>query len=494
MGVVAKEAGRSSVALALGLVAGTVNTVLVLPRAFDGAEEYWGLIRVLTAWSGIIAPLLTLGGNGIIMRRSRLVAPDLRGALHGSTWLIAGIMLAVWASILWWNGDAVLGRLDAEEGGLLVGHLGLFLLMNALTLVVNLSNSHLVIELKGSWTKWVTEVWLKMSYLVLACALLFGHITVDHMVPAYVLTWVVGTALLVVFMWRSGAPVHFRRLRELDWRENLQYGGYASLTAGAAVIATNLDFVMVGSLLGLSVVPVYTMGFFIGSVVLMPQRALASIFSGLLAAQIAENKPEVVQPFIQQHARVTLLLGTTVFAGVLSGLTPLIGALPIAYAGITGIAIAIGFQRIILGSTSATNIVLGHTPHYRLNLPINLGLLVTTVFTNWLFMSVFDWGVTGAALATLFTAVWNASWRLSIVYKKVGIHPFTWSWVAIFAIGGVVGTAGLLTPILWDGHGYLEAIVRGGLASTAVLGTAYFAGLFPELKTAVQQRWGGRFN
>lgn len=493
MGVVAKEAGKSSIALALGLVAGTVNTILVLPRAFEGAEEYWGLIRVLTAWSFIIAPVLGFGGTGIILRKSRIVEARLRGALHASTAVIAAVSLALWGGVLFFAGSEILSQFDAEKGGLLTGNLGLFFGMNALILMTDLSHILLTIQLKGSWSVWITELWLKVSYLFLAACLWVDWIDLNTMVYAYVGTWAVSMLAFILLLRKSQIPFHLKHLKQLDWKENLNYGGYATLTSGAAVIATNLDFVMVGALLGLSVVPVYTMGFFIGSVVQMPARALNTIFLGVLSSKVAEVGPEGMQPFIRQYTRVSLLLSGTVFAGVLAGLRPLILALPEAYSGIAGVAMAIGLQRVILAMSSSIGNIIGHTPHYRWNFPINVGMLITTVLTNWVCMSVLDWGVTGAALATLFTGVWSSAWRIILLFQKVSIHPFSWSWLPILGITFAVAAAGYFAPNLWSGHGYIEAALRGSVASATVLGVAYFTGLFPELKNAVNQRMGGMF-
>ena len=41
-GIVAKQSARNAVVLSTGLVLGAVNTMYVLPKAFDGFEEGWG--------------------------------------------------------------------------------------------------------------------------------------------------------------------------------------------------------------------------------------------------------------------------------------------------------------------------------------------------------------------------------------------------------------------------------------------------------------------
>lgn len=493
MGVVAKEAGKASIALVLGIGIGTINTMFVLPRAFEGAEEYWGLIRVLTAWSSIVTPVLMFGGGGILLRNSRKIDPSLRGSLHGSVWLISAIGLLLWGIALAVGGQNLMTSFDAEKGGLLNDHLILFFFMTVLVLGSNLIATHLAVELKGSWSHWVGEVWLKASYLILALMLWWGLIDFETMVYAYVGTWVVGLLAKAAGLVAYRVPISFRKLRQIEWKNNLQYGAYASLTSGAGSIASNLDFVMVGSLLGLSVVPVYTIGFFIGSVVALPQRALGTVFTGLMAKNIAEQGVDQMEPFARQVVRVNIILATVTLVGVWAGMKPLLNALPPAYQGITGVVLAIGIQKIVNAMGQSTSAILAHTPLYRLNLPMNLGMLVATVATNWLCMSVLNMGVTGAAIATLLTSVWSTTWRIAVLKRKLNIQPYTRSWVSILAIGFSVAFVFTWVPGDLLGHGYIQAGIQGTMASGTVLAITYFTGLFPELKTAVEQRILSRF-
>ena len=68
MGIVAKQSARNAVILVTGLLLGAVNTMFVLPKAFEGFEEGWGLLRILTAWGTILAQVLALGTPSAILR------------------------------------------------------------------------------------------------------------------------------------------------------------------------------------------------------------------------------------------------------------------------------------------------------------------------------------------------------------------------------------------------------------------------------------------
>ena len=54
--------------LVTGLLLGAVNTMFVLPKAFEGFEEGWGLLRIITAWGTILAQVLALGTPSAILR------------------------------------------------------------------------------------------------------------------------------------------------------------------------------------------------------------------------------------------------------------------------------------------------------------------------------------------------------------------------------------------------------------------------------------------
>ena len=136
----------------------------------------------------------------------------------------------------------------------------------------------------------------------------------------------------------------------------------------------------------------------------------------------------------------------------------------------------------------SNNSHLGYSEHYRLVLPVNLALVVVTVALNYLFLVVFEWGLAGAALATLGTFVWNNAWRVLIVYRKFGVHPFTWS---IPVMSGIATASAMLFH--WEAgsmgmHPLVEAIAQGALASGTSFAACYALGYFPELREGLKQR------
>ena len=61
MSVIAKQSGLASIALGIGLMLGAANTMFVLPRAFEGNEAVWGLLRIMTSWGMICSSIFHAG-------------------------------------------------------------------------------------------------------------------------------------------------------------------------------------------------------------------------------------------------------------------------------------------------------------------------------------------------------------------------------------------------------------------------------------------------
>ncbi len=488
VGVIAKQSGYAVIALGVGLVIGAANNMVVLPRAFEGKEEIWGLIRIMTSWGAICAALSTLGAPGAIVRfLNRYTGAEREKALKSIlTIAFSGLTLTLGIIVIF--GERWVTQLDPTHSELLTAHAPWFLVIMVIMSALHIFRAMLTVALRTGYISWVDEIWQKLSYASLAVLLLFDVIPLVAFVPLYVATYGVSLVLL-------GLPnvSVFRQLsagwNRQDMPKFMEYSSFSLFAGGAAIIAMQLDYIMIAKYLGLEEVPIYTLGVFIGSVVGMPGRATVNIVKGVLADKVHNEEDGSIRRLNKTTARVNVLLMTCLMAGIWAGFDPFEQLLPANYRGLEGVFLCIGLSRIIAGLNTSNNQHLALSEHYRLVLPINLALVVVTVAMNYLFLVVFQWGIAGAALATLGTFVWNNLWRLWIVHKKLGVHPFTWSLPVISAVG--IGFALLFH---WDAgqlglHPLLEALIQGALASGGSFVVCYALGYLPELRTGIKQRW-----
>lgn len=487
MSVIAKQSGIATIALGIGLVIGAANTMFVLPRAFEGNEAVWGLLRIMASWGMICSSIATLGTPIAIIRFLSRYPEAERGKHLKLILLIAGVGICLCLLIISIWGPSWIGSMSASNTDLLTENIGGFIVIIATMSLMSICRALLTLKFKTGMILWVDEIWQKGSYLILGSALLLGFLPLDQFVPAYLLSWFISLVLLAVPVF-SNLPRHND---SVDWgevRPLLNFSLFSVLAGGASTIANQLDYVMIGMYLGLDEVPVYTMGYFIGTVVAMPMRAMSGIISGIVATKIHSSTNQDLQRLSQNSARVNFLLMASIMAGIWAGFEPFQMLIPAKFRGLDMVFLCIGLSKLIWGLNTSNNSHLRYSEHYRLILPVNLGLVIFTIGTNYLFLVILDMGIAGAALATLGTVVWNSAWRLAIIWRKFQIHPFSWSiaYMALIAIA-----AGYLFH--WEAGALglppmVEAIALGTLATGSCLSLFYVLGFFPELRAGIKQR------
>ena len=487
MSVIAKQSGLASIALGIGLLLGAANTMFVLPRAFEGHEAVWGLLRIMTSWGLICSSIATLGAPAAIVRfLSRYPETD-RGKHLKAILLIAGTGIGLCLMIISiWGGDWI-GNMDAKNADLLKDNVGGFIMIITIMSLMAIFRALLTLQLKTGIISWVDEIWQKGSYLILGGALLMGYLPLEFFVPAYIISWFISLLLLLLptlGAWPSfNEPVAWSQMRPLA-----DFSLFSLLAGGAFIIANQLDYIMIGMYLGLEEVPVYTMGFFIGSVVGMPTRATQKIVSGIVAVKIHKSSAVEMGKLSQNTARVNVLLMASLLAGIWAGFEPFQLLLPEKFRGLEMVFICIALSKVVIGLNVSNNSHLGYSEHYRLNLPLNLGLVLFTVASNYLFLVVFKMGIAGAALATLCTVLWNNVWRLMIVWRKFRVQPFTWPILPITLIALTSAWAFHWEAGTLGAHPLVEAFAFGALGTGSCFGSCYLLGFFPELRKAIRHR------
>jgi O-antigen/teichoic acid export membrane protein len=488
MGVIARQSLRAAIAIGAGMALGAVNTLYVLPRAFEGHEDLWGLVRVLISWGAIASQILTLGIPSAMLRFLPRYSDDERSQVFTTMLLFPAAALAVTGLVMAIGGEAAVARWGGDDADVVHGRLGYLYVIIVVFAVAAVARATVISRLKSTVVNVMEEPWLKGSYLALALAFGAGLLGFDAFLLAYVGTYVVYAGVIAAQAWANRIRLKLP-LKTGEIRNFLGYSGFNLLTIGSAVIAQNLDYVMVGSYLGLAEVPKYSLAAFVGYVVALPSRAASGILSGVSADRMAKEGPEGMRTLCRQATRVKFSLALAVFVAIWAGYPAFEQLLPPAYHGLEPVFIAIGLQQVVLAAGGTVGATIGFGPHYRKGLPIQVGLLVMTVLTNHVCMQTFGWGLAGAAVATLFTAVWNFGWYTLLLWRLHRIHPFSWDLLKVAAVSSVCAVV-FRTVLLPEMPHWLEAGGRGALAGGAALAGGLALGAIPELRDAIRRTIG----
>ena len=481
LGVVARQAAKNSVSILWGTIAGAVNTLIVLPLAFISFPEGWGIIKVLTAWALILAQFLHGGAPNMWVRfYPQFGISDQKKLLGlGSLFTLAGSLLLGIALLS--GGHQLIGWLSPEDGELLKGYLvQLFVLCVAMSMFYTL-NGFVSVRLKTTVYQFLNEAFLKTWYLLITLAFLWDWVSFNELIWWYVGGYVIAFAVLLAYSVAQGFKPKIGGW-PADWKTLSSYSPFSILDRGAGIIVNNLDIIMIGALIGLDNVAFYTLAFYIGAVVMLPQKSLMAVANPVVSHAIAQDDEKGIKDIYVRSSLMQLLVGGLMFMAIWVSIDEVMALLPPQFGNGKWVVFYIGLSRLFQMATGVSGGIIVYSKHYRQNFYLNLVLIALTILTNWLFISPkgLDLGMDGAALATALSFFIYNLVKLIMVQRLFKMNPITSKWVLTILLVAVMCLAVVWHPL--PQHPFCAIILKSSLACIVFLLLTKAMNLSPELE------------
>lgn len=355
MGIVARQAGLNAISIVLGTITGAINTLLILPRAFEGFEEGWGLIKVLTAYAMIFSQFMHGGIPNAIVRYFPRLSQAARPRFLTLLFLIPLASSVLFLLILLLAGTTPLNLVNPDDAMMLEKRsVELFILTATLTFFFSL-NGYLSAVLKTTVFQFLNETFLKTWYLGIAAAYLFNWLSFDQLLTAYVGGYVIATLVLLIHAVKSGFSTRWSKSPlGIPTRELVTFSVYSILDRGASILVQNLDIIMIGLLASLEDVAFYTLAFYIGSVAMIPQKSLLSIANPIASNAIAANDSNALRSIYQSSSLIQTLIGGIIFATIWVSIDEIMLLLPEKFSGGKWVVFYIGISKLIQMATGVS--------------------------------------------------------------------------------------------------------------------------------------------
>ena len=487
MGIVAKQASRNMVSIILGTLFGAVNTILVLPRAFEGFEEGWGLIKVLTAYALIFAQLFHGGIPNAIIRFFPRLAEAEQGRFLRIVFTIPLIGSVLLGLIMAAAGPEVMQLVNANDAVLLEGNFGkLFALSTALIFFYAL-NGFVSAILKTTFFQFLNETFLKGWYLMIVLFYLGDKIEFDQLLLLYLGGYFTATIVLLLFSIRHGFRFE-RGPNPVDKKELTEYSAYSILDRGAGIIVSNLDIIMVGLLIGLDEVAFYTLAFYIGAVTMIPQKSIMAIANPLTSKAINNEDRADLMHIYRLSSLLQMVFGGLIFLCVWVSIDEIMVLLPEKFQGGKWVVFWIGLSKLFNMATGVSGGILVYSKYFKMNFRLNIVLIVLTGLTNYFLIhkSYGNLGIEGAALATAITFfVYNAM-KLHYVKRYFGLTPVTRAYTMV-----ILMTAAMSTLVFWEpmpDMPFAAIILKCVVICSVFLGAVFGLNLAPEMMNLLKQK------
>lgn len=493
MGVVQRQAIKNNILSYIGIAIGVISQVFIYNKDLDAKGFADGLIKL----AALIYPFMTLGVGLLLIRYVPFVKGGERKA---KSQLFTLSMKAVTAGLLaltvvvFFFGDFLEDFL-VQRGYLLKGLmeyrwavLALIVCMTyAAILTGNLINFNRI-----AIPVIFNNLFLKVGLPILIISHFWGWITLDGIVSGLVvihLCIVVG--LLFYSKSQDAIQPDFSPIELIgkDKREMAVMSAYAVFGLLGSSLITNTDVVMINAVLSNTETAVFGFGLFAASVMKAPFQAINTIVLPQISRLWNEKDFPALQSLYQDASAVLVVGGGLIYVG-------LIICLPYFYPLTEGTAkYATGYYAtVFLGGaivfdliTSINSSLISYSDYFRWSLVFVLFSGGLNLLLNRYFLKVLEWGIEGAALATMTSLLVYNILKLIFIYWKMKIHPFTASLWKSIAAYLAIGTIAWLIPGL--GIFWVTGLVKG----LTILGLSFLIFRYTNTVPVVKKAIAGGF-
>ena len=481
MGIIARQAFWNVISIMSATLLGAVNTIIVLPQAFEGFEEGWGLIGLMISGSMVYSPFLALGASNIIIRfYEHYIQEKNESGFIGFSLILPLVGIAIFALTFLLLGGDVLSWMAKEEADivLLESYTFSFFMLTISWTGFQVLAGFVSAIYKTSFFQLLNEVGVKGSYFVLALMYWGKWINFDQMVWGYVLIYILLFLLLLGFSLKHGLKIS-SDWQGLDKRGIVVYGMYSILDKGATILVNRLDIIMIGMLMNdLANVAYYTLAFYIGAVVLIPQKSILAIANPIASKAIQTGDDANLKQVYQKSALNQLIIGGLIFMLVWSNIDAIMSLMPEKFQGGKWVVFYVGLSKLFFLGAGVNGGIIVYSKYYRANLVINLVLVVLTILTNGLLIPMY--GLDGAAMATAISLfIYNAA-KTVYVNQKFGIHQLTRPFIISVLLLTLMSIVGYF--IHFSGvHPFWEIVIKCCLLGMVYGGLVLLLRLSPDI-------------
>lgn len=263
-------------------------------------------------------------------------------------------------------------------------------------------------------------------------------------------------------------------------KEYRNYSYYAVAGSLGYLFVFKLDTLMIPNLISYKANGVYSIAAVAASVIFIPARGLFSLYAPKVSEMLKEQSFVELNQLYKTSAKMLLFLGLLIYSGLFLGVEMLFQFLPSKEVLLETVSVI-----FIIGATSVINMAMGFNSEiinfsrfYKFNLLALSVLTVMNLVANYYFILVLNYGIEGAAFASMLSIVFYNLVKLVFIYIRLGLLPFDFAFLKIVAVQLILILVFYRLPDL--SNDYLNFVFKvGGVFSTQLFVVYKFKWLKP---------------
>lgn len=464
MGIIRKQAIKSTVFIYLGVFLGFLNAAVLMP--FLLTTEEIGLISLLAAYSNVFSNVFAFGLPLITIK----LFPKFRDSIGGNhngffsfsaVMTVIGIVTGIVVFFLI-KDVLISGKNSASQ---FAPFAYTFIVLFILRLMFK-NFDPLIRMLYNTVLGSLTENFL-LKFLI-SCSLISFWLIQDYdftilfVLYAFALC---SPGIVSLFYLIKEGQVNFemnkfRKHAASFKKEMASLGLYGLLGSAGGIIVLEVDKMMVGNLLGTSETGIYTTAFFFGLFVSIPSKGIKRVSAVVVADAWHSEDLTTIKSVYYKSCLNQFLFALYLFLGVWLNIDNIFEILPEEYALGKYVVLFVGLAQVFDMLSGTNNEIISSSKYYRWNTYFITSLILLVIGLNYWLIPIY--GITGAGLASCLAIMTINIGRYIFLNRILKYQPLDLKILMILICGLIC--YGLGTYLLPDlSNPYLNILLQGSV-------------------------------
>ena len=483
MGIVIKQAGAATVLNYFGIVLGFVNVTLLMNRWFEPSE--FGLTRVLLDMAVLFTQVAHLGTYRSVIKFLPLYRTEdkANNGLLSLVLLVPLVGFLILGTALIILEPHILEQYN-ESSTLLNDYFWYLFPLAFFLLYSNVLESYLQAHAQTIYTAFLKFIFARVTVTVGLVLYFYDVINFKEFMAVFCLMYALNVVLLLLYMFNQGLlkfKMNKAYFRKRMLKVYFNYSFFSILSGIANAIVTKIDAIMLGGFFGLALAGVYANAAYVSILVFIPASAIARISAPLVSQDWKNKNMANILVMYQKTALVQLILGGLLLIVIWCSVDNFFALQKPQYAAGKTALLLLGLSKVVNMAFGVNGQIINISRYYRFDALTSFLLAILVVVTNLLFIP--EWGLEGAAAATLLSITAFNVVRCIFLYRKLDIHPFTIQMLWALVILGVGLAIGTYLPKV--GGIFIDTFVRSSAIALVAGGLLLYFRVAPDINVAV---------
>ena len=433
MGIVVRQSFLNLISIGIAFLIGAVNTLYLYPT-FLGSK-FQGLVIALLAISNLVQPFISFGTQHAVIRYySKYTKKSDRDGLLTISILIPLIIVLLFIPVFMAYYDEIRQYLFQSDQSLSkYAYVILFIAVS--TSFFEVFYSWLRVKLKSVFGNFLKELYPRLLIALLLISYSLGLLNFESFILYLIYGYYLRLLIVIIYSFYINKPklnLNFKK----DFYEIFKYCLLIFLSGAASSIILDIDKSMLSSILTVENVAYYSVAVFIAAVIEIPGRAMFQILSPVVASAINKKQMKKLEDLLKKSSTNLVLVASLFFLLINLNIDDFYEMLnQDGYSIGIPIVIIVSLGKLYSMSIGCINNIISNSKYYYYTFWFSLFSSVLAVTLNIYLITEF--GIIGAAYATLIVLIIMNTLKIYLVKAKFNIHPYSKDTIKIIILSAL---------------------------------------------------------